>query len=148
MAVSISPLTRGATTGLLRLMQGEPLMARLNVAWRHRAKWRSELLANTLVAKEGRSVLAGPFKGMSYGVRAARLLGRYEASLIQRAAVISDIEGAEAEPLDPAKAPGLDRAMRPDLLPGWTETLSDLFRLVLLWEWRASPTPWLWMECR
>lgn len=31
-------------------------------------------------------------------------------------------------------------------LPGWTETLSDLDRLLLLWEWRASPTPWLWME--
>lgn len=42
----------------------------------------------------------------------------------------------------------IDRAMRPDLLPAWAETLSDLDRLLLLWEWRATPTPWLWMEHR
>jgi SAM-dependent methyltransferase len=41
----------------------------------------------------------------------------------------------------------LDRSLRPDLLPDWAESLSDLDRLLLLWEWRASPTPWLWMEC-
>ncbi len=40
----------------------------------------------------------------------------------------------------------IDRALRPDLLPDWAEALSDLDRLLLLWEWRASPTPWLWME--
>jgi hypothetical protein len=42
----------------------------------------------------------------------------------------------------------LDRTLRPDRLPGWTETLSDLDRLLFLWEWRASPTPWLWMEAK
>ncbi len=40
----------------------------------------------------------------------------------------------------------IDRALRPDLLPNWDDTLSDLDRLLLLWEWRARPTPWLWME--
>lgn len=40
----------------------------------------------------------------------------------------------------------IDRLLRPDLLPDWAESLSDLDRLLLLWEWRASPTPWLWME--
>ncbi len=40
----------------------------------------------------------------------------------------------------------IDRVLRPDRLPGWTEDLSDLDRLLLLWEWRSSPTPWLWME--
>lgn len=40
------------------------------------------------------------------------------------------------------------RSLRPDLLPDWAEDLSDLDRLLLLWEWRASPTPWLWMERR
>ena len=40
----------------------------------------------------------------------------------------------------------IDRNLRPDLLPDWAETLSDLDRLLLLWEWRARPTPWLWME--
>ena len=30
-------------------------------------------------------------------------------------------------------------------LPDWMETLSDLDRLIALWEWRSGPTPWLWM---
>jgi hypothetical protein len=30
-------------------------------------------------------------------------------------------------------------------LPDWMEALSDLDRLVALWEWRGGPTPWLWM---
>lgn len=42
----------------------------------------------------------------------------------------------------------IDRALRPDLLPDWAEGLSDLDRLLLLWEWRSIPTPWLWMERR
>lgn len=42
----------------------------------------------------------------------------------------------------------IDRALNPDALPPWAEALSDLDRLILLWEWRASPTPWLWMEAR
>jgi SAM-dependent methyltransferase len=40
----------------------------------------------------------------------------------------------------------IDRVLRADRLPDWAEDLSDLDRLLLLWEWRASPTPWLWME--
>jgi hypothetical protein len=42
----------------------------------------------------------------------------------------------------------IDRSLRADLLPAWAERLSDLDRLLLLWEWRATPTPWLWMERR
>lgn len=42
----------------------------------------------------------------------------------------------------------IDRTLRPDLLPPWAEALSDLDRLLLMWEWRATPTPWLWMERR
>jgi SAM-dependent methyltransferase len=42
----------------------------------------------------------------------------------------------------------IDRSLRPDLLPDWAQDLSDLDRLLLLWEWHASPTPWLWMERR
>lgn len=258
-----SPLTRAATEGLARLLDGPPGPDRLNAALRHLAKWRSALLENTLLARSGDTVLAGPFKGMTYpvraaeGSRAARLLGAYEASLFpvietliaraypliidvgcaegyyavglarrmpgstvmardldpaarqlcadlaaanavtlqigaemthrdfaicaaQPTAILCDIEGAEAALLDPILAPGLrdadilvevhegaqpglvatltarfapthtitrvDRALRPDLLPDWAESLSDLDRLLLLWEWRATPTPWLWMD--
>lgn len=31
-------------------------------------------------------------------------------------------------------------------LPDWANQLSDLDRLLLLWEWRSTPTPWLWMQ--
>jgi SAM-dependent methyltransferase len=260
-----SPLTQAATDGLRRLLEGEPSPDRLNAALRHLAKWRAALLDNTLAARDGTTVLAGPFAGMAYpvraaeGARAARVLGAYEASLepvietivsrpyacvidigcaegyyavglarrmpqarvlardtseqaqalcralakanavadrvevgglwspadfalceTAKTVVICDIEGAEAELLDPMAAPGLlradilvevhegmrpgllaqlttrfgashritriDRTLRPDRLPAWAEDLSDLDRLLLLWEWRASPTPWLWME--
>ncbi|KQI69253.1 hypothetical protein AN189_06785 [Loktanella sp. 3ANDIMAR09] len=33
-------------------------------------------------------------------------------------------------------------------LPDWMEQLSDLDRLLCLWEWRMGPTPWLWMQAR
>jgi len=39
----------------------------------------------------------------------------------------------------------IDRSLSPTPLPAWTEALSDLDRLLLLWEWRGGPTPWLWM---
>lgn len=265
MAQAPSPLTISVTEGLQRLLDGPPAPDRLAAALRHLAKWRAALLDNTLAARNGTTVLAGPFAGMAYpvraaeGARAARLLGAYEASLepvIETIAarpyaqvvdigcaegyyavglarrmpqarilardtsaaaqdlckdlarvngvedrvqvgglfthadfalclaaptvLICDIEGAEADLLDPAAAPGLrqadilvevhegmrpglladltarfatshritriDRTLRPDRLPPWAEDLSDLDRLLLLWEWRASPTPWLWME--
>ncbi len=266
MADRISPLTRAATEGLQRILAGDPSVHQLNAALRHLAKWRSALLDNTLAARGGDTVLAGPFAGMAYpvraaeGARAARVLGCYEAGLEPvietiiarpyqavvdigcaegyyavglarrmpqarviardtsaaaqdlcralaaangqdrvevgglwshadfvlcdrvRTVVICDIEGAEGDLLDPVAAPGLasadilvevhegmvpgllaklaarfasshritriDRVLRPDRLPGWTEDLSDLDRLLMLWEWRASPTPWLWMEVR
>lgn len=40
----------------------------------------------------------------------------------------------------------LDRRLDDSALPDWCHGLSDLDRLLLLWEWRAVPTPWLWME--
>lgn len=39
----------------------------------------------------------------------------------------------------------IDRVLDTTALPAWMEGLSDLDRLLALWEWRASPTPWLWM---
>lgn len=40
----------------------------------------------------------------------------------------------------------LDRRIDGGALPAWMEDLSDLDRLIALWEWRAGPTPWLWIE--
>ena len=239
----------------------------LNAALRLLAKWRSEVLDRALVERSGDRVLSGPFRGMSYplraaeGARAPRLIGCYEASLAPviedivaggydrvidigsaegyyavglalrlpgarviardtdpkaqmacaalarangvaerveiggavlpsdfdgliagRTLILSDIEGEEVALLDPEAAPRLREAdllvevhegMRPgalDLLerrfsrshsvrrinrrltdeglPDWAEGLSDMDRLLLLWEWRATPTPWLWMQRR
>lgn len=39
----------------------------------------------------------------------------------------------------------IDRAMGAADLPDWMAGLSDLDRLLALWEWRSGPTPWLWM---
>lgn len=237
----------------------------LNTTLRYLAKWRAQVLGNTLRARNGTAVLAGPFKGMNYdvgaaeGAWAARLLGVYESSLTPvfesviargypqildvgcaegyyavglalrmpesrvfahdtdpkaralagrlaaangvadrvilggeighrdfdlcrrlRTFVLCDIEGAEDALLDPVAAPGLcfadilvevHEGMKPGLmdriaarfaathrvtrfgrridatsLPPWTEGLGDLDRMLLLWEWRSSPTPWLWLE--
>ncbi len=260
-------LTTAVDASLARIAQGPAGPARLEAQLRQLAKWRSQVLANTIVARMGDVVRAGPFAGMRYpvqaseGGRAPRLLGAYEASLhpvletvIARAYpqvvdigaaegyyavglarrmpgatihardidpharalcadlarangvearvmigpevghadfalcaqaptfILCDIEGAEAGLLDPSRAPTLaeadilvevheaarpnlvalltqrftsshriariDRTLRSDLLPDWAEGLSDLDRLLLLWEWRATPTPWLWMERR
>lgn len=40
----------------------------------------------------------------------------------------------------------IDRKLDDTGLPAWAEELSDLDRLLCLWEWREGPTPWLWME--
>jgi hypothetical protein len=260
-------LTQSVDRSLARIAQAPPGPVRLEAQLRQLAKWRSIVLANTIAAKSGTTILGGPFKGMAYpveaseGGRAPRLLGAYEASLHpvleqviargyprvldigaaegyyavglalrmpgtivhahdnnpraralcadlalanrvadrvrsagevspadlavcaeMRTFVLCDIEGAEDGLLDPARAPALteadilvevheaarpgllarltarfqpthrvariERALRPDLLPHWAEALSDLDRLLLLWEWRSAPTPWLWMERR
>lgn len=267
MSADPSPLTRQVAAHLMQLLEGEPSAKKLNSALRFLAKWRSQLVENTLVARSGETILAGPFAGMAYPVRAsegariARLLGAYEASLrpvietivetayplvidvgsaegyyavglalrmpgsrvmardtdpealrrcaelarangvearvetggrlthaeldvcrTVRTVILCDIEGAERDLLDPARAPGLvhadvlvevhegmdpgllgtledrfaltheirriGRALDPAALPPWMEALSDMDRLLALWEWRASPTPWLWMTAR
>jgi hypothetical protein len=64
-----------------------PTVDGLAAMLRHLAKWRSELLANTMVQHSGTVVQTGPFAGMSFGVRtsegarAPRLLGTYESTL-------------------------------------------------------------------
>ncbi len=262
-----SDMTVAVTNLLLRQLAGRPDSANLEMALRILAKWRSTLVANTLVQKAGQKVLSGPFKGMDYsvpaseGAKAARLMGSYEASLApvieaavatgykqiidigcaegyyavgmalrlprarvmardaseaaqelcreharrngvadrvdvgglagpqdfdwckrRRTLVICDIEGAEDALLDPVTAPGLavadilvechdllhpglsdriaarfdashnitrfGRGLAPQALPDWMEAFSDMDRLIALWEWRAGPTPWLWMKAK
>lgn len=265
MSETASPLTWATSERLQEILSGDPTPARLVAALRHLAKWRSELLGNTLAVRSGTRVISGPFAGMDYPVRAsegsrsARLLGTYEASLWpviesiiaraydlvidlgsaegyyavglakrmhntrilacdqdpaaqglcqmlavangvagqisvkghmgpeeldicrkQNTVVICDIEGEEEFLIDPENAPGLlcadilvevHDSLRPGLsqviaerfaathqitrigrkiddtgLPDWMEELSDLDRLIALWEWRSGPTPWLWIE--
>lgn len=40
----------------------------------------------------------------------------------------------------------IGRTVNMDTLPDWMDSLSDLDRLLALWEWRIGPTPWLWMQ--
>ena len=39
----------------------------------------------------------------------------------------------------------IDRLLDDQGLPDWMQNLSDLDRLIALWEWRVGATPWLWM---
>lgn len=80
-------LTRQTAAHLARLLEGEPSAEKLNRALRYLAKWRSEMVSNTLIKRSGTQVLSGPFKGMDYpvraseGSRASRLIGAYESTL-------------------------------------------------------------------
>jgi len=59
----------------------------LNETLRRLGRWRSRLLANTYVARQGTRVMQGPFAGMDYlddateGALVPRLLGTYESEL-------------------------------------------------------------------
>ncbi len=262
-----SPFTLAVTETLRRYAAAPPSQRNLEKTLRYLAKWRAELLANSVAEESGAVVLAGPFKGMAYvaraseGARVTRLIGSYEAALApvieeiiasapelivdigcaegyyavglarrlpgvrvlardadaraqgfcrdmaeangvagqvevgglfthadfavctgRRAVILCDIEGAEEALLDPeaapalrgadilvecheAEAPGLTdrlaarfaeshvvkrlgRRLDDSALPAWMDGLSDLDRLLALWEWRGGPTPWLWMRAR
>jgi len=41
-----------------------------------------------------------------------------------------------------------DRYATTESLPDWMEGLSDMDRLLGLWEWRSVPTPWLWLTAK
>ena len=61
----------------------------LNNSLRLLSKWRSVLIQNTLLEKEGTRVLGGPLKGLDFiensaeGCHIAKLLGCYEQPLQQ-----------------------------------------------------------------
>lgn len=82
-----SALTVSVTKTVQEFLAGPPSAASLANTLRLLAKWRAEVVANTIAARDGHHVATGPFKGMAYvvkaseGTRSARLLGAYEASL-------------------------------------------------------------------
>lgn len=139
--------------------------------WARDANARAQVLCAQLAAANGvaaRVQIGGLMQHSDFAVCAA-----------QPTLVICDIEGAEAELLDPALAPGLlaadilvevhdcfqpglsdrlsdrfrathevrkiGRVLDAACLPDWMQDLSDMDRLLALWEWRSGPTPWLWM---
>jgi hypothetical protein len=65
----------------------EPTLEEMNELLRLLGRWRSRVLANTYLAREGAKVLSGPFAGMTYVTQATegalipRLLGTYESEL-------------------------------------------------------------------
>jgi SAM-dependent methyltransferase len=65
----------------------EPSLGELNELLRLLGRWRSRVLANTFIAREGARIRSGPFAGMTYvteateGALIPRLLGTYESEL-------------------------------------------------------------------
>ncbi len=82
-----SEITRAVSTQLQALLVKGPSQQSLEAAYRLMAKWRSHLIENTLIKRQGTRVHSGPFAGMEYplrvteGARPARLLGCYEVTL-------------------------------------------------------------------
>jgi len=94
-----NPSLTAVTAGLLkRWVDGwtaTPNVDGLESGLRLLAKWRSQMLARTYVARHGVTVFQGPFAGMAYldqsteGALIARLLGCYEAELHPHLAAIA-----------------------------------------------------------
>ncbi|MCV6597073.1 MAG: class I SAM-dependent methyltransferase [Mangrovicoccus sp.] len=81
-------LTQAVSAQLKTLLEQDPSPKVLNQAYRLLAKWRAQLIENTLVRNQGPHIAGGPFAGMHYplpateGGRVPRLMGSYETSLI------------------------------------------------------------------
>jgi precorrin-6B methylase 2 len=82
--------SRSAAVWLKRRIEGwreAPDIEELNEVLRRLGRWRSRLLANTFVARQGTTVLHGPFAGMDFlddateGALIPKLLGVYESEL-------------------------------------------------------------------
>ena len=66
MTTAPSQMTQQVTQQLVDLLAPPASVAKLTQASRLLAKWRTILLENTLVQKDGENVQSGPFKGMVY----------------------------------------------------------------------------------
>jgi precorrin-6B methylase 2 len=71
----------------IQAWEGAPDTQELNEVLRRLGRWRSRLLANTYVSRQGTRIAQGPFAGMDYlsdateGALIPRLLGVYESEL-------------------------------------------------------------------
>lgn len=81
-------------------LPAEPTLEEMNELLRLLGRWRSRVLANTYLAREGARVRGGPFAGMEYvseateGALVPRLLGTYESELHPYLQAFAD-EGVE-----------------------------------------------------
>lgn len=260
-----SPRSIATKQQVLDALDGTPSPDTLNAALVVLARWRADLLENTLAAQDGNTITAGPFAGMIYPAqphttaRAPRLTGSYESCLApviaqiiadapplimdigcgdgyyavglaralnntivwardaddaaraacealstanyvqgrvkiggklthadfdicraQHTVILCDIGGDEDALLDPERAKGLRRAdilvevhestqadltnkiadrfsdthhisiysqtFSSDPLPDWMDGMTDLDRLLAVWEMRRHPVRWLWMQ--
>lgn len=82
-----SPRSLAAKAEVLAALDGDPDPAKLQAALTALARWRAELMHNTVTTQDGAIVQAGPFAGMHYvtgGAKAPhvpRLLGCHDAAL-------------------------------------------------------------------
>lgn len=93
---SVTSRAAALLRGLVASWDAEPSVEQLDGALRLLAKWRSQMLANTYVSRQGVEVMQGPFAGMTYlkasseGALITRLLGCYESELHPHLAAIAD----------------------------------------------------------
>ena len=88
----------------------------------------------------------------------AVLMDPEKAKGLRRADILIEVHetGSETSLLDALEerfaqthtAQRLHRDVSTQSLPDWMEGLSDMDRLIALWEWRAIPTPWLWLTAK
>jgi len=82
-----SPRSVTAKAAVLAALEGDPDPQKLQAALTTLAKWRADLLRNTVTSQDGTSVQSGPFQGMHYASQAPdqphvpRLLGTHDAAL-------------------------------------------------------------------
>ena len=80
-------------------LPAEPTTQELNEVLRLLGRWRSRMLANTYLAREGARIRGGPFAGMEYvsaateGALIPRLLGTYESELHPYLEALASLQG-------------------------------------------------------
>lgn len=108
----------------------EPSADQLNEVLRTLGRWRSRMLANTYLAREGAFIRSGPFAGMAYlsqateGALVPRLLGTYESELHPYLTAFA-AEGPEAV-IDVGCAEGYYAVGLARLMPGATVHAFDI----------------------